>query len=208
MFGRFMPREGRFFEYFNAHAEQVALAARELVALVTNIENAATHIETIDAIETRADKINHDAMALLHQTFITPFDRDAIHQLVTNLDDIVDSIQDIAEAISLYNIRRVTPDAKQLAELSLSCCERVRQAVRLIDNMENAADVLSTCREIDQLESDCDRVMRSALSRVFRDERDALQVIKMKAIYEGLEKITDYCEAASKVIEGIVLENS
>jgi len=203
-----MPREGRFFEYFNAHAEQVVLAARELVALVSDMENAATHIETIDAIETRADKINHDAMALLHQTFITPFDRDAIHALVTNLDDIVDSIQDIAEAISLYNIRRVTPDAKQLAELTLSCCERVKQAVNLIDNMDNAADVLSTCRVIDQLESDCDRVMRSALSRVFRDERDALQIIKMKAIYEGLEKITDYCEDASKVIEGIVLENA
>ncbi len=208
MFGRFMPREGRFFEYFNAHAEQVVLAARELVALVKDMENAAIHIETIDTIETRADKINHDAMALLHKTFITPFDRDAIHSLVTNLDDIVDAIQDIAESLSLYNIRRVTPDAMQLAELTLSCCERVKQAVKLIDNMDNAHDVLSTCREIDQLESDCDRVMRSALSRVFRDERDALQIIKMKAIYEGLEKITDYCEDASKVIEGIVLENS
>lgn len=203
-----MPREGRFFEYFNAHAEQVVLAARELVALVKDMENAAIHIETIDTIETRADKINHDAMALLHKTFITPFDRDAIHSLVTNLDDIVDAIQDIAESLSLYNIRRVTPDAMQLAELTLSCCERVKQAVKLIDNMDNAHDVLSTCREIDQLESDCDRVMRSALSRVFRDERDALQIIKMKAIYEGLEKITDYCEDASKVIEGIVLENS
>ena len=208
MFGRFMPREGRFFEYFNAHAEQVVLAARELVALLKDMENAATHIETIDAIETRADKINHDAMALLHKTFITPFDRDAIHALVTNLDDIVDAIQDIAESLNLYNIRRVTPDSMQLAELTLSCCERLKQAVKLIDNMDNAHDVLSTCREIDQLESDCDRVMRSALSRVFRDERDPLQIIKMKAIYEGLEKITDYCEDASKVIEGIVLENS
>ena len=208
MFGRFMPREGRFFEYFNAHAEQVVLAAKELVALLKDMENAPAHIETIDKIETRADKINHDAMALLHKTFITPFDRDAIHALVTNLDDIVDSIQDIAESLNLYNIRRVTPDSMQLAELTLSCCERLRQAVKLIDNMDNAHDVLSTCREIDQLESDCDRVMRSALSRVFRDERDPLQVVKMKAIYEGLEKITDYCEDASKVIEGIVLENS
>ena len=203
-----MPREGRFFEYFNAHAEQVVLAAKELVALLKDMENAPAHIETIDKIETRADKINHDAMALLHKTFITPFDRDAIHALVTNLDDIVDSIQDIAESLNLYNIRRVTPDSMQLAELTLSCCERLRQAVKLIDNMDNAHDVLSTCREIDQLESDCDRVMRSALSRVFRDERDPLQVVKMKAIYEGLEKITDYCEDASKVIEGIVLENA
>lgn len=203
-----MPREGRFFEYFNAHAEQVVLAARELVALMSSLDNAQAHIEAIDTLETRADKINHDAVALLHKTFITPFDRDAIHALLSNMDDIVDSIQDVAESINLYNIRRLTPDAKQLADLSLSACERVKSTVALIGNMDHAASMLQTCREIDQLESDCDRVMRSALSRVFRDERDPLQVIKMKAIYEGLEKISDHCEDVGKIIEGIVLENA
>lgn len=208
MFGRFMPREGRFFEYFNAHAEQVVLAARELVELMANIDDAAARIERIDQLETNADKINHDAVALLHQTFITPFDRDAIHGLLSNMDDIVDSIQDVAEAISLYHLRRLTPDAKQLADLSLSACERVKHAVALIKDMDHAQGILQTCREIERLESDCDRVMRSALSRVFRDERDPLQVIKMKAIYEGLEKITDHCEDVGKILEGLVLEHS
>ncbi len=208
MFGRFMPREDRFFEYFNAHAEQVVLAARELVALMTSTDDAPDRISAIDAIETRADKINHDAVALLHKTFITPFDREAMHALISNMDDIVDSIQDVAESINLYNLRRLTPDAKQLADLTLSCCERVKHTVKLISNMDHASDMLATCREIDKLESDCDRVMRSALSRVFRDERDALQVIKLKAIYEGLERISDHCEDVAKVVEGIVLEHA
>lgn len=208
MFGRFMPREGRFFELFDAHAEQVVLAARELVALMTESEDTAARIAAIDEIETRADKINHDCVALLHRTFITPFDRDAIHALISSLDDIVDTIQDVAESITLYNVNRMTPDFKQMAELSLSACERVKAAVKLLGNMENARDMLNTCREIDRLESDCDRVMRSAISRLFRFERDALQVIKLTAIYQGLEKITDHCEDVGKVIEGIVLENA
>lgn len=204
-----MPREGRFFDYFNAHAEQVALASEQLVALMSaSLDDMPAIVATIDEIETRADKITHDTVALLHTTFITPFDRDAIHSLINNLDDIVDSIQDVAEGISLYNIRRLTPDAVQMAELTQSCADRVKQIVSLLDSMDHASDILRTCREIEQLESDVDRVMRSALSRVFRDEREPLQVIKMKAIYEGLEKISDCCEDVSKVVEGIVLENA
>lgn len=204
-----MPREGRFFEFFNAHAEQVVLAARQLDALMSaGPEDMPGIVSAIDEIETAADKITHDTVSLLHTTFITPFDRDAIHALINNLDDIVDSIQDVAEGISLYNIRRLTPDAAQLAKLTMSCVERLSQMIKLLDNMEQSADILRTCREIEQLEYDCDRVMRSALARVFRDERDALQVIKMKAIYEGLEKITDHCEDVSKIVEGLVLENA
>lgn len=204
-----MPREGRFFDFFNAHAEQVVAAARQLEALMAaSNEEMPAIVAAIDEIEKAADKVAHDTVALVHTTFITPFDRDAIHQLINNMDDIVDSIRDVADGISLYNLRRLTPDAAQLARLTLSCAERVREMVRLLDNMEQSADILRTCREIEQLESDCDRVMRSALARVFRDERDALQVIKLKAIYEGLERITDHCEDASKVIEGMVLENA
>ncbi|KAF7599814.1 MAG: phosphate transport regulator [Candidatus Dactylopiibacterium carminicum] len=208
MFGRFMPREGRFFELFNAHAEQVVLAAEQLVALMSaSQEGMAPIVAAIDEIETQADKITHDTVALLHTTYITPFDRDAIHALVNEMDDIVDATQDVAEGISLYNLRRLTPDAVQLAELTLSCATRVRHIVGLLKDLDHGRDIISTCREIERLESDCDRVMRTALARVFRDERDPLQVIKLKAIYEGLEKISDACENVSKVIEGLVLEN-
>lgn len=208
MFGRFMPQEGRFFEYFNAHAELVANAAHELNALMSGVDDTAARVAAIDVLEAAADKITYNTVALLHKTFITPFDREAIHGLINSMDDIIDCIQEAAEMISLYNIRRLAPDTQQLAQLSLSCCERVRFAVKLLGDMKNADAMMATCREIDQLEIDCDRVMRSAISRLFRDERDALQVMKMKSVYKSLEKISDSCEDVSKIIEGIVLENA
>lgn len=207
-----MPQEGKFFELFNAHAEQIVLGGQALVeligALVNNPEEALKHAESIDAYEARADKITHETIALMHSTFITPFDRDEIHQLINALDDILDLIQDVAESMNLYDIRRVTPEAKNLADLSLSCCERVRTAVGLLNSMDNGSAILKTCEEIDRLESDADRVMRGAMSKLFRDEQDVRQLIKLKAIYELLETVTDRCEDVANIIEGIVLENS
>ncbi len=214
MFGRFMPREGKFFDLFNAHAEQIVCGARELATLMGKMDASVTtadiaaHAQAIDGIETRADKITHETVALLHRTFITPLDRDSIHQLISKMDDILDLIQDVAESMVLYDVRKVTQEARQLTDISLSCCERVRSVVALLPNMEHAQSILKTCREIDQLESDADRVMRSAISRLFRDEADVRQVIKLKAIYELLETVTDCCEDVANIIEGIVLENS
>lgn len=212
MFGRLMPQEGRFFELFNQHAEQIVAGGRELVALMKTIgaspEQARAHADAIDTIETRADKITHDTVALLHKTFITPIDRDEIHQLINCMDDILDLIQDVAESLTLYDIRKVTEEARQLADICLSCTERVKSAVSLLANMDHAPAIMKTCQEIDKLESDADRVMRSAMSRLFRDEPDVRQLIKLKAIYELLESVTDRCEDAANIIEGIVLENS
>ncbi|GAB4182625.1 MAG: DUF47 domain-containing protein [Rhodocyclaceae bacterium] len=212
MFGRLMPREGKFFDLFNAHSEQIVAGAQELVALLDDLGkpdgDAAGHAAAIDVFETRADKITHETIALLHRTFITPLDRDEIHQLITCLDDVLDLIQDVAHSIRLYDVRRVTEQARQLADICLSCCERVRSAAGLLHDMDHAAAILKTCREIDQLESDADRVMRAALSKLFRDENDMRELIKLKAVYEILEAITDRCEDAANVIEGIVLENS
>jgi uncharacterized protein Yka (UPF0111/DUF47 family) len=108
----------------------------------------------------------------------------------------------------LYDIRKITPESKQLAEICQMCCERVRTAVSLLKNVKDSEAILKTCQEIDRLESDADRVMRSAMSKLFRDESDVKQLIKLRAIYDLLETITDRCEDVANVIEGIVLENS
>lgn len=210
MFGRFMPREDRFFTLFTAHADQVVLAARQLSALMeaTDPEEARSLIASIDEIKKLSAKTERDTTSLLHTSFITPFDRDAILALVGHMDDIVDAVQEVSEGISLYNIRRLTPDCSQLAKLTHSCAQRVHEAVCLLDNMSLSADILRSCRQIEQLEDECDRVMRNALARTFRDERDALLVIKLKAIYEALERITDRCENVAKVLERLVLESA
>ncbi len=208
MFGRLMPREGNFFELFNAHAERIAEGSRELTAMMTSFSDVEAHAQRIDGAERAADKITHEAIMLLHRTFITPFDRDQIHQLITAMDDTMDLMQDVAESVVLYDIRKVTPEARHLAEICQMSCERVKIAVQLLTNLKQTEAILKTCQEIDRLESDADRVMRSAMSKLFRDEPDLKQLIKLRSIYELLETITDRCEDVANVIEGIVMENS
>ncbi|MGE0800754.1 MAG: DUF47 domain-containing protein [Lautropia sp.] len=211
MFGRLMPREGKFFELFDQHADQIAIGSVELVGLMNQYADTNArqrHIEAIDAIEKAADRYTHETVALLHQTFITPFDRESIHQLITQMDDILDLIQDVAESAMLYDLQRITNEAQQLADINQMCCERVKAAVNLLSSMENANQILKICAEIDRLESDADRVMRSAMSRLFRDETDVRQLIKLKAIYELLEEVSDKCDDVANTIEGVVLENA
>jgi predicted phosphate transport protein (TIGR00153 family) len=208
MFSRLMPREGRFFDLFNAHAAQISEGGRALAQLFADFGAVADHAAQIDSAEHSADKITHETIALLHKTFITPIDRDQIHQLITSMDDILDLIQDTAESIVLYDIRRVSPEAQQLAQICKMTCDRVRAAVGLLSDLRDPEAILKTCEEIDRLESDADRVMRSAMSRLFREESDVKQLIKLRSIYELLELITDRCEDVANIVEGIVLEHS
>ncbi len=208
MLSRLMPREGRFFDHFNAHAERIVEGSRELAAMMQNFRDLEAYTQRIDTAERAADKITHETIAMLHRTFITPFDREHIHQLITRMDDILDLIQDVAESVSLYDLRRITPEAKQLADICQMSCERVRTVVRLLTDVKRTDAIFKTCEEIDRLESDADRVLRSALSKLFREENDLKQVIKMRVIYDLLESITDRCEDVANIVEGIVLENS
>ncbi len=208
MLGRLMPREGKFFDLFNAHAERIVEGARELASMIGTFSELEAHAQRIDNAERAADKITHETIALLHKTFITPFDRDQIHQLITTMDDILDLIQDVAESVALYDLRKVTPEAKQLAEICQMCCDRVKATVALLPDIKRSEAILKCCEDIDRLESDADRVMRSAVSKLFREESDLKQVMKLRVVYDLLETITDRCEDVANVVEGIVLENS
>jgi predicted phosphate transport protein (TIGR00153 family) len=208
MFGRLLPQEGRFFELFNAHGEQVVRAARALSALMKNFAERDKYAQEIDEAEHAADRITADTVRMLHKTFITPLDRDHIHGLINAMDDVCDLIQDTAESLTLYDVRRITPETERLADIAVVCCERVKEVVALVGQPKSGDVVLKTAEEIDRLESDADRVMRAAMSRLFREEQDVREIIKMKAIYELLEEVTDRCMDVANLAEGIVLENS
>ncbi|WP_374581896.1 DUF47 domain-containing protein [Pseudoduganella sp.] len=208
MFGRLMPTEGKFFDMFNQHAELCVKGAKEMLGLMTNFDDLENRVHAIESIEKEADKITYTAVDLLHKTFITPLDRDDIHKLITKMDDILDLMEDAAQTVSLYDLHSVTPEAKRLAELVLACCEKVKAAVAMLSNMDNASAIVGICEEIDRLESDADHVMRAAMSKLFRDEPDVRNLIKMKAIYEILETVTDRCEDVANIIEGIIVENA
>ena len=213
-FGKLLPRDGNFFTLFNRHADFVVQAAEALSKLVANYDNQELrerYAREVDDAEHAADRITHEVNRTLHKTFITPIDREQIHTLINTMDDVADLIQDSAETMALYDVRHATDEIIRLTDLSLKCCQRMRHAVSLIGDLSKPATAeaaLKTCEEIDQLESDADRVMRSAMSKLFRGEDDVREVIKLKAIYELLETITDKCEDVANVIEGVVLENS
>ena len=209
MFGRLLPKEGRFFDLFNAHAVQIVRAAHALKALMENYADREQYARLVDDAEHAADRITADTIRLLHTTFITPLDRDHIHQLVNAMDDICDLMQDTTETLTLYDIRAITPETQRLADIGVKCCERVKDVVELLGKREGDFEaILKTCEEIDRLESDADRVMRSAVSRLFREEQDVRELIKMKAIYELLEAVTDRCLDVANLAEGISLEHS
>jgi predicted phosphate transport protein (TIGR00153 family) len=214
MFGKLLPREGNFFEMFNQHAERIVEAARAFENLVANyndIHLREQYNRDVDNAERAADRVTHEVNRALHKTFITPIDREQIHKLINTMDDVADLIQDSAETMALYDVRHMTEEIVRLTALSVKCCDRLKDAVKFLSKIAEPAvaeAVLKTCEEIDRLESDADRVMRSAMSKLFREEPDVREVIKLKAIYELLETITDKCEDVANVIEGIVLENS
>jgi uncharacterized protein len=214
LFGKLLPREGNFFEMFNQHAERIVEAAHAFSRLVANYNDQALrekYNQDVDNAERAADRVTHEVNRLIHKTFITPIDRDQIHTLINTMDDVADLIQDSAETMALYDLRQVNEEITRLTDLSVKCCERVKDAVALIARLADAPTAeaaLKTCEEIDRLESDADRVMRSAMSKLFREEPDVREVLKLKAIYELLETITDKCEDVANVIEGIVLEHS
>ena len=214
LFAKLLPREGNFFELFNQHADRIVEAARAFSQLVANYNDPhlrEKYNQDVDNAERAADRITQEVNRTLHKTFITPIDREQIHSLINTMDDVADLIQDSAETMALYDVRHMTESMTRLTELSVKCCERLKDAVYMLAKIAEPATAeaaLKTCEEIDRLESDADRVMRSAMSKLFREEPDVREVIKLKAIYELLETITDKCEDVANLIEGIVLENS
>ncbi|MFD0667203.1 DUF47 domain-containing protein [Ramlibacter sp. MAHUQ-53] len=214
LFGKLLPREGNFFEMFNQHAERIVEAARAFSQLVANYSDPhlrEQYNRDVDNAERAADRVTQEVNRLIHRTFITPIDRDQIHQLINTMDDVADLLQDCAETMALYDLRTVNEEITRLTDLCVKCCERLKDAVALIGKLADPATAeaaLKTCEEIDRLESDADRVMRSAMSKLFREEPDVREVLKLKAVYELLETVTDKCEDVANVIEGIVLEQS
>jgi predicted phosphate transport protein (TIGR00153 family) len=214
LFGKLLPREGNFFDLFNQHGNHIVEGARAFILMIQNYGDTTLrekYASEVDRAEKQADRITAEVNRLLHKTFITPIDREQIHSLINAMDDILDLLQDASETMSLYDVRAMTDDVLRLGDLSAKCCERVQHAVTLlprISQVEAAEAAIKTCEEIDKLESDADRVMRAAMSRLFREEKDVRELIKLKAIYELLESISDRCEDVANLIEGVVLENS
>jgi uncharacterized protein len=208
MFGRLLPREGRFFDLFNESVDLIVQAAEQFQVMLGDLEHSDSHSRAIKELEHKADSVTHRTVELLHKTFITPLDRDEIHTLITRLDDILDFLDAASARIHLYGLRQVPPETAELAKICVKATHSVRTAVKGLDDLKDTAAINTLCVEINRLENDADHVLRSATARLFQQENDVKRLIMFKEILELLETVTDRCEDVADVVQGITLENS
>jgi predicted phosphate transport protein (TIGR00153 family) len=208
MFGRLLPRETSFFDFFERHAAITVEGAREFLSLASTGANITAKAKRIKEIEHECDTITHHCVEALHKTFITPIERDDIYRLITKMDDIMDYVEAAAERVALYKLTTMTADVKDMADVLLRATQEIEQAVKLLRSMNNAAAISKKCVDINRLENEADSILRSAVARLFDEEQDTRMLIKWKEIYENLENATDRCEDVANIIEGVVLEHA
>jgi uncharacterized protein len=206
MFAGLMPKEGRFFDLFTELSECLVQGTMEFRELVKNLGEAERRVRSIKDIEHKGDDITHRTMKLLHETFITPMDREDIHTLVSRMDDILDFTDAAAQRILLFDLDEIPKEGQDLAEICVQSATLVKSAVAGLKDLKNPEEVNKICVEINRLENDADHALRSGLARLFKEEPDIRKLIKLKEIYELLETVTDRCEDVANVIDGIVLE--
>jgi uncharacterized protein Yka (UPF0111/DUF47 family) len=209
MLSRLLPRETSFFDHFDRHVALTLQGVREFVALAAGEGAIAERVKRIKEIEHETDVITHQCVEALHKTFITPIGRDSIHRLISRMDDIMDFVEAASERISLYEIREMTPELRDFASVLLRACEQLATALHGLRDLKRRGDaIVAACIEVNRLENEADAVLRTAVARLFREEKDAIAIIKWKEIYEALEEATDRCEDVANIIEGVVLEHS
>jgi hypothetical protein len=205
---RLLPHDASFFAHFENQGKKTVEGCRAFLEMVEQPGNLESRAERVKQIEHECDEITHAVVEGLHKTFITPIDRNDIYTLITKMDDIMDFVEAAADRLALYDIPTMTKEVGDLARCLVQSAEHVLGAVSSIRDLGKPNGILQHCIEINRLENVADGILRSALARLFREEKDPIAVIKWKEIYETLESATDRCEDVANIIEGVVLENS
>ncbi len=205
MLERLFGREPPFFELFERHAARSVAAAKAFLALAENGDNFEARARAIKEIEHEADSIAHQCVEALHRTTKAPFGRDEIYRLITRMDDVVDAIEAAAERFVVYDIDRTTPECRALAEVLVRATEEIAAALEGLRYVRGDRRVLDRCIEINRIENEGDQILRAALAKLFRTEKDPITLIKWKEIYELLESATDRCEDIANIIETVIL---
>ena len=202
---RLIPREKKFFRMFTEVAANVTDGARLLQDILKNPNGEPNRIAKLQELEHRGDEMTHTIIRMLNQTFITPFDREDIHLLTSSLDDVLDFVNAAATRITLYRIANPPPAAAELAGFIVTQSEELSKAVELLNDNQQ---LLEHCVEVNRLENEADRVSRKAIAELFEHEKDPIQLIKLKELYEVLETATDKAEDAANVLEAVALKSA
>ncbi|MDH7500542.1 MAG: DUF47 domain-containing protein [candidate division NC10 bacterium] len=202
---RIIPREEKFFDLFAQAAENILRGADTLKCMMDSYQDPEASARRLKDLEHEGDKITHQIIKKLNQTFITPIDREDIYSLTSALDDVLDLIEAVADRMVLYQIKCPTPEARDLSNIIYDSARQIACAIALLSGLDHVYD---HCVEINRLENDADRITRDAIACLFQGDHSPFEVIKWKEIYETLEAATDKCEDAANIIEAVVLKHS
>lgn len=212
MFSSLMPQRKEFFELLAAHSDRVVAGANATLRLMNGLGNGTEDISVLVAEvnlnEQSADKIKAELITLLHRSFTTPINRDQIHTLTIELDLVLNALQDVANAVGMYNIAESTAEAREMASLGADACMRLNRAVMALPDKHRKEETMGLCKEIDAIESQADRVQRKAITNLFGGSCSVWTAMKMREFYALQEEVLDLCEDAAKTIEEILIENS
>jgi predicted phosphate transport protein (TIGR00153 family) len=203
---RLLPKEDKYFDLFNRVASNITGAAQLLQQLFNDFERRAAYADQIKQLEHACDDLTHDIVKRLNQTFITPFDREDIHALASSLDDVLDDMDSVARRVILYKLGDATEDTRKMADVLTRIAASMERAVLALE--KDSETVMKECIVIHSLENEGDTYHHDAVDRLFSHEKDPIQILKLKEIYEKMERCIDKAEDVANVLEAIVLKNA
>ncbi len=204
----FLPKNVDFLNLFDQASENIVTGVAMFRELVADGSNLKAKVENLKEVEHEGDRITHRTLAKLNTSFITPFDREDIHALITRMDDILDAVDAAAHRLLIYRITEVPPRVATLSDLLATQAAEVRKAVVALHDRKRHKEALASCVEINRLENEADAVHREALGELFNNGLEPVLLIKLKELYTILEEATDRCEDVANVIESIIIKSS
>jgi len=208
MLKSFIPRDELFYDFFEKICARLTAGVQLLVKMIQAEGNTRELAQEAKTVEHETDQLVHGLMSHLHKTFVTPIDREDIHQLAVSLDDILDEAEAAASRIDQYCPECIPNEVRDISLVLLESVKLVQEMVGLLRNLKKTERILELTVEISRLEDEADLIRRSTIARLFREEKNPFELVKWKDILEYIEKATDCCEDAANIVEGIVLENT
>jgi predicted phosphate transport protein (TIGR00153 family) len=203
-----VPRDRRFYGLFADLARRLVQTSETLVDLLEHYENVEMKTIRLKELEHEADNVTHEIYRLVHQSFVTPLDREDIAALAQSMDDVVDFLEGAATSLRVYRIDKPTTPSLGLADIARLQCVQLERAIGILGQRGRLREILEQVKEINRLENEADALFLSAMGELFDGEWSTIDVIKWRDIYDLLEEATDSCESVAHALEAIVLKHA
>jgi predicted phosphate transport protein (TIGR00153 family) len=202
------PKEDKFYKMLNEAAEIVVEAAKILRKSLDSLSNIDLDVSRIEELEHQGDRIVNTVVKELNDSFITPFDREDIYLLIKRIDDVLDLINSTVHRFVMFNMKESTEASKLLADMIIKCTNHVMELMGELHLISSKNHINEKIITINQIESAADRIFRQTVGDLFRNEKDPIEIIKWKEIYQILENTIDKCEKIANIVEGVVIKNA